>query len=169
MTTNPDHTPPVYGGRGILFTVYQAREDVFPHGASTKQVVAAAIQEALDQGMVTSEQVAQYLVTSTFPMVEDRAERFNAVLKAGSVVGSNTTFKLHNSYEDLIGIALESDTAESEQVALAEARGFMEAMTIMYNPIQVEDPTNPHYVDWDQVDHLTDMAIHQHEENHSRV
>jgi len=39
----------------------------------------------------------------------------------------------------------------------------------MYNPIQVEDPTNPHYVDWDQVDHLTDMAIHQHEENHSRV
>ena len=119
--------------------------------------------------MVTSDQVAQYLVTSTFPMVEDRAERFNAVLKAGSVVGSNTTFKLHNSYEDLIGIVLESDTAESEQVALAEARGFMEAMTIMYNPIQVEDPTNPHYVDWDQVDRLTDMAIHQHEENHSRV
>lgn len=168
MTTNPDHTPPVYGGRGILFTVYQAREDVFPPGATTKQVIATAIQEALDQGMATSEQVAQYLVTSTFPMVENRAERFNAVLKAGSVVGSNTTFKLHNSYEDLLGAALRSDTDESEQVALAEARGFMEAMTIMYNPIQVEDPTNPHYVDWDQVDRLTDMAIHQYEENHSR-
>lgn len=169
MIANPDHTPPVYGGRGILFTVYQAREDVFPPGATAKQVIATAIQEALDQGMATSEQVAQYLVTSTFPMVENRAERFNAVLKAGSVVGSNTTFKLHNSYEDLLGSALRSDTAESEQVALAEARGFMEAMTIMYNPIQVEDPTNPHYVDWDQVDRLTDMAIHQHEENHSRV
>ena len=50
MTTNPDHTPPVYGGRGILFTVYQAREDVFPPGATTKQVIATAIQEALDQG-----------------------------------------------------------------------------------------------------------------------
>jgi hypothetical protein len=149
--------------------VYQAREDVFPHGASTKQVIATAIQELLDQGITTGEQIAQELVTSTFPMVEDRAERFNAILKAGSVVGSNTTFKLHNSYEDLLGSALRSGTAESEQVALAEARGFMEAMTIMYNPIQVEDPTNSHYVDWGQVDRLTDMAIHQHEENHSRV
>lgn len=163
--TKVDEDAPVYSGMGVMFTVYDQNKDVFPKPPSTKAVIAKAIDEALDAGFETSDEIAEFLTTTTFPQVEDRVARFNSILKAGDVVGAQITVKLFNAYDDIINMAGENEQNEEDHaLIMAEARGFAEAMTIMYSPFSVEDDNNPKYVDWEIVEHLADLMISQHEE-----
>lgn len=163
--TKVDEDAPIYSGMGVMFTVYDQNSDIFPKPPSTKAVIAKAIDEALDAGFDTSEEIAEFLTTTTFPQVKDRVARFNSILKAGDVVGAKITSKLFNAYDDIINMAEENEqNKEDYSLFMAEAKGFVEAMTIMYSPFSVEDDNNPNYVDWDQVEHLADLMISQHEE-----
>lgn len=159
-----DKGPATFSGRGILFTVFDQSRDIFPGPISTIEIIARAIDEALDAGHEDSGSIARYLTTTTFPHIPDRTVRFNSVLKAGDVVGARLTTKMFNAYDDLRYSISRAETKKERELAEAEARGFAEAMALMYSPFSCEDPDDPRQVDWDMIDHLTDLQEHQWEE-----
>lgn len=146
---------PVYAGRGIVYAVVDNREDMRTGGVSTVSIIADAIEEALDNGYETSDDIARYLTTSAFTHEPDKRVRFNSVLKAGDVVGAQMTRKLYNSYNDLAAIADEEEDPNQKALLKAEASGFAAAVSIVLSPFSCEDPKEPWLVVWDVVDKLT--------------
>lgn len=159
-----DTGPAKFSGRGVMFTVYDHSRDYFPGVRSTPAIIAKAIEEALDAGYDDPTTIARYLVTTTFPHTTDRVAKFNSVLKAGDVVGANITTKLFNGYADLRKMARNAEDVGAQTYFEAEARGFAEAITIILSPFSVEHEDNRKEIDWDEVDHLTDLMEEQQEE-----
>lgn len=147
-----------FSGQGILFAVIDDREAMRVGKVTTIDIIADAIEAALDAGLETSEEIARYLTTSAFQHIPDKRVRFNSVLKAGDVVGAQITKKLYNSFNELA--ELQDDAKGAEKATLeAEVRGFSEALQIVMTPFSVEDDSDPQVVNWDEVDHLTDIFI----------
>jgi hypothetical protein len=144
-----------FTGQGILFAVVADREGMGSGTTSTVDIIAQAIEKALDAGHETSDDIARYLTTSAFQHVPDKRVRFNAVLKAGDSVGAQMLRKLYNGYNDLIGLAQETEATADKKALMEEARGFAECLQIVLSPFSVELPGDPRLVDWDEVDRLT--------------
>jgi len=153
---------PVFTGQGILFAVIDDREKGSAGSDrkgrwSTVDVIAQAIDKALDKGKETPEEIAHYLVTSAFQHEPDRRVRFNSVLKAGDAVSAQLVRKLYNAYNELCVLAEEEEDPQQKKLIAREATGFAEAMNVVLSPFSVEDPTDPRLVDWDEVDRITDL------------
>jgi hypothetical protein len=147
--------PRTYSGQGILFAVIDDREFMASGRQSTIDVIANAIEAALDAGHETSDEIARYLTTSAFQHVTDKRVRFNSVLKAGDAVGAQILRKLYNSYNELVTMASEIQDPKEKASMLAEATGFAEAIQIVISPFTCEDPADPRLVNWDEVDRIT--------------
>lgn len=145
-----------FSGKGILFAVIDDREAMRMGRVTTIDIIADAIESALDAGKETSEEIARYLTTSAFQHIRDKRVRFNSVLKAGDTVGAQITKKLHNSYNELAEMGDDAKGAEKATLE-AEARGFAEAMQIVLSPFTAEDPADRTLVSWDEVDHMTEL------------
>lgn len=152
---NRARAPRKYSGQGILFAVIDDREAMREGKVTTIDVITEAIEEALDSGKETSEEIARYLTTSAFQHEKDRRVRFNSVLKAGDAVGAQITRKLYNSYNELAKMAEEEDDPIKKKVILAEATGFAEALNVVISPFSCEDPEDPRLVNWEEVDRIT--------------
>lgn len=150
-----DHETRVYSGRGVLFSVADDREHM--DGATTIAVIAGAIEDALDNGYETSEEIARWLVTSSFNYEPDKRVRFNSLLRAGDSVGAQMTRKFYNTYNELAQVATDTDDPKEKALAQAEATGFAEAVSIAFSPFSCEDPSDPRQVDWAMVDHVTEL------------
>lgn len=146
----------VYAGKGIVFAVMDDREKL-AEGSTTISTIADAIEEALDNGQETSDQIARYLTTNAFQHVPDKRVRFNAVLKASDVVGAQITRKLYNAYNELAQTADEATDVAEKKTIRDEARGFAEAIQVVISPFSSEDKNDPRLVDWDEVDHMTEL------------
>lgn len=146
-----------FSGRGILFAVVDDREQMRMGKTTTVDVIADAIEAALDAGKETSEDIARYLTTSAFKHIPDKRARFNSVLKAGDTVGAQIVRKLYNSYNELMETAEKERGAAAKAALEAEAAGFAEAIQIVLSPFAVEDPSDATLVSWDEVDRLTDL------------
>lgn len=147
----------VFSGKGIIFAVIDDREDMQTGRVSTIDVIAEAIEGALDAGHETSEAIARHLVTSAFQHIPDKRVRFNSVLKAGDVVGAQITRKLYNAYNELAELATMADDAAEKATLKAEATGFAEAVQVVISPFSCEDPEDPRLVNWDMIDHTTEL------------
>lgn len=156
---NTDHEDPdrrVFSGRGIMFAVADDRSNM--NGTSSIDVIAAAIDEALDNGHDDPEAIARWLVTHSFNHEPSKRVRYNSLLKAGDAVGAQMSRKFYNAYNELAEMAADPDLTPSEKaVAKAEATGFAEAVSIVFSPFSCEDEESPHMVDWDMVDHITEL------------
>lgn len=152
----PARGNPVYVGRGIVYAVVDNREDMRAGSVSTISTIADAIEEALDNGHETSDEIARYITTSAFTHQPNKRVRFNSVLKAGDVVGAQMTRKLYNSYNDLATMVEEEQDPVEKAKLKAEASGFAAAVSIVFSPFSCEDPKEPWLVDWDVVDRLTE-------------
>ncbi|QIN93866.1 hypothetical protein SEA_ALAKAZAM_44 [Microbacterium phage Alakazam] len=146
-----------FSGRGILFAVVDDREAMRMGKTTTVDVIADAIEAALDDGKETSEEIARYLTTNAFQHIKDKRARFNSVLKAGDTVGAQLVRKLYNSYNELMDTAAGEKNAAARAQLEAEATGFAEAIQIILNPFSVEDDSDPTLVKWDEVDRLTEL------------
>ena len=140
----------VFTGQGIIFAVLDNREAMKIGPVSTIDVIAEAIDKALDVGHETSDEIARFITTSNFQHVRDRRAQFNSVLRASDTVGAQIVKKLVNSYNELASLGDEPET-------VAEARGFAEAIQIVMSPFSTEDELNQTMVNWDSVDELTDL------------
>ena len=147
--------PQTYSGQGILFAVIDDREEMRPGKASTVDIIAEAIDAALDAGLETPEEIAHYITTSAFQHVTDKRVRFNSVLKAGDVVGARMISKLHNAYNELADMADEEADPKKKADIRAEATGFAEALNIVLSPFSCEDADDERLVNWDEVDRIT--------------
>lgn len=156
--------PLVFSGQGILFTVFDHSKESLPGPSSTVKIIENAIDDALDSGHEDSEAIARFLTSHAFKHVDDRKARFNSLLKAGDAVGARLTQKMFNAYDDLLRNVKYAEDEEEADLAYAEARGFAEAMTIMFSPFAIEDEDDARRVDWDTVDHLTTLMEEQREE-----
>ena len=136
----------VFTGQGIIFAVLDNREAMKIGPVSTIDVIAEAIDKALDAGHETSDEIARFITTSNFQHVRDRRAQFNSVLRASDTVGAQIVKKLVNSYNELASLG-----------DVAEARGFAEAIQIVMSPFSTEDELNQAMVNWDSVDELTDL------------
>lgn len=144
-----------FSGRGILFAVIDDREKMRMGKTTTIDVIADAIEAALDAGHETSEDIARYLTTSAFQHIADKRVRFNSVLKAGDTVGAQIVRKLYNSYNELAATAEGTRKGAQRTELEAEARGFAEAIQVIMSPFAVEDSEDPQLISWDEVDRLT--------------
>jgi len=146
-----------FSGRGILFAVIDDREQMREGKTTTIDIIADAIEAALDADCGDSESIARYLTTSAFQHISDKRVRFNSVLKAGDTVGAQIVRKLYNSYNELAEMAEKMGVASEKAAAKAEVRGFAAAIQIIMNPFSAEDAKNPQLVNWDEVDNMTDI------------
>lgn len=153
-----------FSGRGILFAVVDDREDMRMGKATTVDVIADAIEAALDAGKETSEEIAHYLTTSAFKHIPDKRARFNSVLKAGDTVGAQIVRKLFNSYNEIMETAEKERGAAAKAALQSEAAGFAEAIQIVLNPFSVEDGEDPTLVNWQEVDRLADLFAKEQRE-----
>ena len=153
--TRAHEEPAVFTGQGIIFAVIDDREKLRDGKATTIDVIADAIDAALDAGHEDSEEIARYLTTSAFQHIPDKRIRFNSVLKAGDVVGAQIIRKLYNSYNELAKLADEEQDSKKKAELRSEALGFAEAIQVVISPFSCEDPEDPRLVDWDEVDRLT--------------
>jgi hypothetical protein len=144
-----------FTGQGIIFAVIADREDM-PQGSTTVDVIAEAIEAALDAGYETSEEIARYLTTSAFQHVADKRVRFNSVLKAGDVVGAQITRKLYNAYNELAQLGDEEEDPQTKRDLRSESHGFAAAVQVVMSPFSSEDPKDARLVNWDEVDRMTD-------------
>ncbi|QKY80339.1 hypothetical protein SEA_MERCEDES_39 [Microbacterium phage Mercedes] len=151
--STPD--PRTFTGQGILFAVIDDREGMRSGHATTIDIIADAIEKALDAGHETSDAIARYITTSAFQHVPDKRVRFNSVLKAGDVVGAQITRKLYNAYNELAELAEGEDDPQQKKLILSEATGFAEALNVVISPFSCEAPNDPRLVDWDEVDRIT--------------
>lgn len=147
--------PEVFRGQGVIFAVIDNREDMPTGKVSTIDIIADAIEAALDAGHADSESIARYLTTSAFQHLGDKRMRFNSVLKAGDAVGAKMTQKLFNSYNDLAALVDSEENPARKATLKAEATGFAEALTIVLSPFSCEDPDDPRVVNWTEVDRFT--------------
>lgn len=149
-----------FSGQGIIFAVIDDHEKLIGAGAqhtgrvSTTEVIANAIEDALDHGHEDSEAIARYITTSAFQHEPDKRVRFNSVLKAGDAVGAMMMSKLHNAYNEMVVLAEEEEDPVKKKAALAEASGFAAALTIVMSPFSCEYEGDPRLVDWDVLDRL---------------
>lgn len=143
-----------FSGRGILFAVIDDREEMRVGKTTTVDIIADAIDAALEEGHDDPEAIARYLTTSAFQHIPDKRVRFNSVLKAGDTVGAQLTRKLLNSYNELMETAEGSKGTQRTELE-AEARGFAEAIQVVLSPFSVEDEEDPQLISWDEVDRLT--------------
>jgi hypothetical protein len=150
-----DPDPITFTGRGILFAVIDDREEMRTGRVSTIDIIAEAINQALDAGQDTPEAIARYLTTSAFNHIPDKRVRFNSVLKAGDVVGAQLTRKLYNSYNELAELADSEDDVKKKAEIRAEATGFAEALTLVMSPFSCEAADDPRLVNWDEIDRIT--------------
>lgn len=146
-----------FSGRGILFAVIDDREKMRVGKVTTVDVIADGIEAALDAGQETSEEIARFLTTSAFKHIPDKRVRFNSVLKAGDTVGAHLVRKLMNAYDELMDTADKSRSPKDKEALVNEARGFAEAIQVVLNPFSVEDAEDVTLVNWDEVDHLTEV------------
>lgn len=154
----PCHDEPKgFSGQGIIFAVIDDREEIRPGKVTTIDVIADAIEAALDAGHETSEEIARYLTTSAFQHIKDRRVRFNSVLKAGDTVGAQIVRKLINSYDELCVLAAKERSAVKKATLEAEAQGFAEAISVIMSPFSAEDADDPTLVNWEEVDRMTGM------------
>lgn len=163
----PDYLHPpsrVFNGRGVLFAVADDREQMGDN--STVDVIAGAIDEALDEGHEDPESIAHYIVTSSFSHEPDKRVRYNSLLRAGDAVGAQMTRKLYNAYNELCELAATTETEADKKLAKVEASGFAAAVSIILSPFSCEDPNDPRMVDWDMVDHIT--SLFETEQRHTR-
>lgn len=156
MAKKPAKQPRTFSGQGILFAVVDDRENMRAGQPTTIDVIADAIEEALDNGHEDSESIARYLTTSAFQHIADKRVRFNSVLKAGDVVGAQITRKLYNSYNEIAKLADEEQDPKTKATLRAEATGFAEAIQIVISPFSSEDPSDPRVVDWAEVERMTE-------------
>lgn len=147
--------PTTFSGQGILFAVIDDREGMRSGHVTTVDIIADAIEQALDAGHETSEEIARYLTTSAFQHIPDKRIRFNAVLKAGDVVGAQITRKLYNAYNELAVLAEEEEDPQQKKNIAAEATGFAEALNVVMSPFSCEASNDARLVDWDEVDRIT--------------
>lgn len=147
--------PEVFRGQGIIFAVMDDREELPTGKVSTIDIIADAIEAALDAGHADSESIARYLTTSAFQHLGDRRMRFNSVLKASDIVGAKMTQKLFNSYNDLAALVDSEENPARKATLKAEATGFAEAISIVLSPFSCEDPDDPRLVNWTEVDRVT--------------
>lgn len=157
--STPD--PRTFTGQGIIFAVIDDHEAVTAASdrrgrVSTIDVIADAIEKALDAGNETSDEIARYLTTSAFQHVPDKRVRFNSVLKAGDVVGAQITRKLYNAYNELAALAEEETDPQTKRDLISEAHGFAAALNVVISPFSCEDPGDPRLVNWDEVDRITE-------------
>lgn len=151
--------PAVYGGRGIMFAVFDTIEDTVHGPHSAPRIVAQAIQQT---GMLDEEQslaLARHLTTTTFPLLKGRTSRFNSIVKAGDVVGARLIPKLMGALRQLHTHQASASAAE-RAVAAARAQGFAEAISIISNPFAVEAEEESNTVDWDVVQHYARLLHH---------
>lgn len=153
--------PKLFSGRGILFAVIDDREELREGKVTTIDVVTEAIEAALDEGHETSEDIARFLTTNAFQHIPDKRIRYNSVLKAGDTVGAQLVRKLYNSYNELMATAEKSRSPKDKEALTNEARGFAEAIQIVLSPFSVEAEDDPQLVNWDEVDHLTEVFEEQ--------
>ena len=147
----------VYVGRGILFAVADDRE-AMGIGATTIQVIADAIEDALDNGHEDSRSIAEWLTTSSFNHEPSKRVRFNSLLRAGDAIGAQMTRKLYNAYNETAEAASDPELSPAEKkVAKAKATGFAEAISIVLSPFSCEDEDDPRLVNWEMVDHITEL------------
>lgn len=152
-----DEATRMYSGRGVIFCVADDRE-AMGIGASTVDVIAGAIEDALDNGHEDSEAIARWITTSSFNYEPDKRVRFNSLLKAGDAIGAQITRKLYNTYNELAEAAADPDLSAAEKkIAKAEATGFAEAISIVLSPFSCEDPEDARLVNWEMVDHITTL------------
>lgn len=150
------HTEPkTFSGQGIIYAVIDDREALRSGRVTTIEVMTDAIEAALDAGHETSEDIARYLTTSAFQHVPDKRVRFNSVLKAGDAVGAHMSQKLLNAYNDLTITADEEPDPRKKAEIRAEARGFAEALNVVFSPFSCEDSEDPRLVDWEEIDRIT--------------
>lgn len=145
----------VFTGQGIVFAIIDNREDMPPGRVSTIDIMADAIEAALDAGHEDSESIARYITTSGFQHIGDKRVRFNSVLKAGDTVGAQITQKLYNAYNELAAMVEEEEDPKEKATLKAEATGFAEALNVVISPFSCEDPSDPRMVNWDEVDRIT--------------
>lgn len=150
-----EHATRVYSGRGVIFCVADDREEM--KGNTTIDVIAAAIDDALDNGHEDSESIARWITTASFTYEPDKRVRYNSLLRAGDAVGAQITRKLYNAYNELAELAADTEDAVDKKIAKAEATGFAEAISVITSPFSCEDPEDPRLVNWDMVDHITDL------------
>lgn len=153
---------PIFTGQGILFAVIDDREKGSAGSDrsgkwSTVDVIAQAIDKALDKGKETPEEIAHYLVTSAFQHEPDRRVRFNSVLKAGDAVSAQLVRKLYNAYNELAELAEEEEDPKKKADIRNEATGFAEALNVVLSPFSVEDASDPRLVNWDEIDRIVDL------------
>lgn len=153
---------PIFTGQGILFAVIDDREKGSAGSDrkgrwTTVDIIAEAIDKALDRGKETPEEIARYLVTSAFQHEPDRRVRFNSVLKAGDAVSAQLVRKLYNAYNELAQLAEEEEDPQKKKDIVNEATGFAEALNVVLSPFSVEDATDPRLVNWDEVDRITGL------------
>lgn len=151
--STPD--PKTFTGRGIMFAIVEDREQLVS-GSSTIDVIADAIEQALDSGHETSDAIARYLTTSAFQHIPDKRVRFNSVLHASDVVGANLVRKLMNAYNELAAMAEEEEDPQEKKRMQREASGFAEAVNIVLSPFSTEDAKDYRLVDWEKVDRITE-------------
>lgn len=154
----------VFSHRGVLFAVAEDRSEM--DGSSTIDVIADAIDDALENGHEDPESIARWLVTSSFAHEPDKRVRYNSLLRAGDSVGAQMTRKLNNAYTDLCELAASAETEADKKLAKVEASGFAAAVSIVLSPFSCEDPDDPRMVDWDTVDHVT--SLYETEQRHVR-
>jgi len=157
--STPD--PRTFTGQGIIFAIIDDPENMVSSATERKgrlttiDIIADAIEKALDAGNETSDEIARYLTTSAFQHIPDKRVRFNSVLKAGDVVGAQITRKLYNAYNELAALAEEETDPQQKKLILAEASGFAEALNVVLSPFSCEDPKDPRLVNWDEIDRIT--------------
>lgn len=152
-----EHSTRIYSGRGVIFCVADDREAMGVRGTTIK-VIADAIEDALDNGHEDSEAIARWLTTSSFNYEPDKRVRFNSLLKAGDAIGAQMTRKLYNAYNELADASNDPElTTAEKKIAKAEATGFAEAVSIVLSPFSCEDDEDPRLVNWDMVDHITEL------------
>jgi hypothetical protein len=149
------HEPKTYSGQGILFAVIDDREALRTGKVTTIDVIADAIEAALDAGHEDSVAIARYITTSGFQHIEDKRVRFNSILNAGDAVGAQITRKLYNAYNELAALADEEEDPKKKIEIRNEATGFAEALNVVFSPFTCEDPEDPRLVNWDEVDRIT--------------
>ena len=147
----------LFAGRGVIFVVADDRE-AMSVGATTIQVIADAIEDALDNGHEDSQSIAEWITTSSFNYEPSKRVRFNSMLRAGDAIGAQMTRKLYNAYNETAESASDPELSPAEKkVAKAKATGFAEAVSIMLSPFSCEDEDDPRLVNWEMVDHITEL------------
>lgn len=155
-----------YSLRGVLYSVVDNTHDNLAGVGAARQIIIDAIDEALDEGCESSDQIVDYILTSQYQYVDEPDLRFNAVLRASEQVGGHMRHKLFNLYHDLYLDAHDDSLSEDDQEVIfseGASYGFALALAVMLNPKTVEHPHDPLDVDVDVVQDMAELIESQHQ------